>query len=107
MVLQNIVTLTQSVPARMHFTDHAIENRTITDPVTLRPSPRQVLVFEVDRLNGQVVTAKFSTMAATLADQFAAYLPDKLYRGYEFLITVRGTGFQTKYTVEKIPISGR
>ncbi len=103
MVLQNYVMLQQGVPARLHFYDHLIESRTITDPSTRQPAARNVLVFEVDQLNGNPVNSKFSTMAEKLAGQFAAYLPDKSYRNYDFIITMRGTGFQTAYTVQAVP----
>jgi hypothetical protein len=105
MVLQNYVMLQQGVPARLHFYDHAVEVRTITDPGTGRPANRNVLVFEVDNLNGNPVSSKFSTMSEKLAGQFAAYLPDKGYRTYDFIITMRGSGFQTAYTVQAIPRS--
>jgi hypothetical protein len=44
-------------------------------------------------------------MSENLANQFRAYLDKQLYRRYDFLITMRGTGYQTKYTVEAIPIA--
>lgn len=106
MVLQNYVILGQGVPARLHFTAHSIGPRDITDPQTGRPGTRNVLEFDVDRLDGKAVNAKFSTMAETLASQFSAFLPDKRYTLYDFIITKRGAGFQTKYTVERIPLAG-
>jgi hypothetical protein len=103
MVLQNYVILQQGIPARMHFYDHIIEARTITDPLTRQPQNRNVLVFEVDQLNGQPVSSKYSTMSEKLAGQFGAYLPDKTYRNYDFMITQRGFRFETSYTVTAIP----
>jgi hypothetical protein len=103
MVLQNYVILQAGAPARMHFYDHIIEVRTITDALTRQPQNRNVLVMEVDQLNGQPVSSKFSTMSEKLAGQFAAYLPDKTYRNYDFMITQRGKDFQTTYTVTAIP----
>ena len=105
MPLGNYVILKADTPERMHFTDHRIEVRTITDSVTRGPKPVNCLVFTVDRLNGQEVNAQFSTMAETLYAKFEAYLKDNLYRNYEFIVTQRGFGFQTRYTVEAIPLS--
>jgi len=104
MVLQNYVILDTGIPARVHFTDHVIEKRTVTDPRLGTPTTRNVLVFDVDRLNGKEVTAKYSIMAEKHAGQFEAYLSGQLYRGYDFIITKRGEGFRTNWTVEAIPI---
>ena len=107
MVLMNYVILEPGVAARLHFTSHVIERRTVTDPQTLTPSSRNVLVFDVDRLNGREVAAKYSIMAETHAGQLEAYLKGELYRSYDFIITKRGEGFRTKWTVEAIPLSPR
>lgn len=106
MPLGNIVILNPDIPERMHFTNHTIVNRDITDPTTGRGATRKVLEFDVDRLNGQPAAAKFSTMAETLYAQFEAYLPNQLYRQFEFIVTRRGSGFRTQYTVDRIPLSG-
>ena len=107
MVLQNIVMLINDKPARMHFTDHTIETRTITDTTSRQPEPRQTLVFNVDRLDGAAVQAKFSTMAEKLALNFKPYLEDKSYRSYEIIITQSGVGFQRRWSVQFIPFAGR
>ncbi len=105
MPLGNIVMLKSGIPERMHFASHIIEKRTITDPRTGNPALRNVLVFDVDRYNGQPSTAKFSTMAEKLYGKLEAYLSGQLYRGYEFIITQRGEGFRTDWTVEAIPLA--
>jgi hypothetical protein len=107
MVLQNHVILQNDIPARLHLTDHHIERRTITDPVTGGPSIRNVLVFDVDRLNGAAVGALFSTMAEKLAGHFEPYLKDKSYRNYEVVITQSGEGFQRRWSVQFIPFITR
>jgi hypothetical protein len=107
MVLQNYVILEDGKPARLHFTDHTIERRVITDAKTLQPVARQTLVLHVDRLDGRAVEASLSTMAKGLADQFEPYLKDKAYRNYEVLITQRGDEFQRRWTVMFIPLAGR
>lgn len=103
MVLENYVILETGVPARLHFTDHAIQRRTTTDPITRAPTTRQVLVFEVDRLNGREVFAKYSIMAEKHAGQFKPYLDDKSYRDYDFVITKTGEGFRTSWSLQVIP----
>jgi len=103
MVLENYVILQAGIPARVHFTDHVIERRTTTDPGTGRPTSRNVLVFEVDKLNGKDVFAKYSIMAEKHAGQFSPYLEDKSYRGYDFIITKQGEGYLTSWSVTVIP----
>ncbi len=103
MVLQNTIILQDGVPARLHFTDHHIERRTITDPVTLQGAARNTLVMNVDRLDGRAVEAILTTMAEGLAGQLEPYLKDKGYRTYEVIITQRGESFRRRWTVQFIP----
>jgi hypothetical protein len=103
MVLENYVILQTGIPSRVHFFDHVIVARTVTDPGTGAPATRRVLVFEVDKLDGRDVAAKYSIMAEKHAGQFAPYLADKSYRGYDFVITKNGEGFLTSWSVKVIP----
>jgi len=103
MVLENYVILKPEVPARLHFTDHTKERRTTTDPKTGRPTSRNVLIFEVDRLDSREVAAKYSIMSEKHAGQFEPYLKDKLYRGYDFIITKHGESYLTSWSVAVIP----
>ena len=103
MVLENYVMLETGVPTRVHFTAHDIQRRTVTDPITGGPTTRNVLVFEVDELNGKPVFAKYSIMAEKHAGQFSAYLTDKSYRNYDVQITRTGEGFRTSWTVLFLP----
>lgn len=105
-VLQNYVELQEGVPTRLHFRDHQLVRKTITDPVTLQPASRNTLVFEVDTVDGQEVEAKYSIMAEKLASQFEPYLKDKSYRSYNFTITVHGEGFRRTWTVLVSPRPG-
>ena len=107
MPLGNIVILEAGTPERMHFVDHIVVDRDITDPLTGRPGTRKVLEFSVDRLNGLPASAKFSTMSESLYGMFEPFLVGKLYRGYEFIVQKRGSGYQTKYTVDKLPYTGK
>lgn len=103
MVLENYVMLETGVPTRVHFTDHVIQKRTVTDPITGGPTTRNVLVFDVDLLNGREVAAKYSIMAEKHAGQFSAYLKDKSYRDYDVIITRSGEGFRTSWSVQFLP----
>lgn len=103
MVLQNNIILQDGIPARLHFTNHTISDRTITDPSTGGPAIRTTLEFEVDRLDARPVDARFSTMAEKLAQNFAPYLPDKRYRDFDFVITQTGEGYRRAWSVQAIP----
>ena len=103
MVLQNYVILQPGIPTKLHFYDHQIESRTITDPVSGRPAIRQVLVLDVDMLNDKPVAARYSTMAEKHAQQFSPYLAGKTYAGYDFTITMSGDGFRRAWSVQVTP----
>ena len=106
MVLKNYVELQDGVPARMHFINHAIVTKEVTDPLTGLPSDKRSLVLSVDRLNGEVVLTTFSTLADTLAVQLMPYTEGRRYIGLEFTITKHGHGFRTRYSVEVKPFAG-
>lgn len=103
MVLQNNVILQNGIPTRLHFTDHRIEKRTITEPATGRQVLRSVLALDVDQLDGRPVVAILSTMAEKLAGQFAPYLTDKSYVNFNFTITQLGDGFTRTWSVKVTP----
>ena len=103
MVLENYVILETGVPARMHFTNHLIRVKDITDRITGEPTKRKVLVFDVDRLNGREVIAMYSIVSEKHALSFKPYLEDKSYRDYDFTITKTGEGDLTRYSVQTIP----
>jgi len=103
MVLENHVVLQNGTPTRMHFTDHRVEARPITERQTGRPAIRNVLVLDVDQLDGRPVHALFSTMAEKLAARFSPYLADKGYRGYDFVVTQNGDGWTRDWTTRWIP----
>ena len=107
MVLQNTIILQDGVPARLHFTDHHIERRTITDSATGQGVGKNTLVMNVDRLDGRLVEAVLTTMAEGLALELDPYLKDKSYRNYEVIITQRGDGFRRRWTVQFIPFVTR
>jgi len=104
MVLQNYVILQEGIPSRVHFSDHRIIKRTITDPVTGEGTTRNVLEFTVDRLGGSPVDARYSIMSEKHAQDFVPFLDNNLYRDYEFIITQRGEGFRRAWTVQHLPL---
>lgn len=77
----------------------------VTHLVTRIPSSRNVLIFDVDTMDGRAVSAKYSTMSEKHAAQFEAYLEDKKYRDFDFTIVRTGEGFLTRYSVTAIPKS--
>jgi hypothetical protein len=105
MVLQNTIILQDGVPARLHFTDHHIETRTITDAVLQAGVRKNTLVMSVDRLDGRAVEAVLTTMAEKLAAQLGPYLPDKSYKNFEIIITQRGERFRRSWTLQFIPLT--
>ena len=105
MVLENYVKLAEGVPCRLHFTDHAIIKKTITDPLTHRAKEVSALEFVVDRRDGKVVSMSYSTVSEKHAEDFARYLADKSYRLFDFVITVYGRGYLSVYSVEPKPPS--
>lgn len=102
-VLKNYIILQPNIPVKLHFFDHAILSKTITDNRTGKSASRETLEFDVDMADGQSVISKLSIMSQKFADQFGPYLADKSYKNYNFTITQNGSGFQTSYTVLATP----
>ncbi len=110
MPLQNYVIFQNGIPERLHFTDHVLEQITITDPVTQRAAPRNRLTMTVDEINGTKtgrgglpIIAKLSVLAESLAGKLEAYRPGKAYLNYDFIITQTGTGYLSRYSVQVVP----
>ena len=102
-MLMNYIALQPGVPTRMHFTDDYNIERTIND----RERPGQTkriksLVFQVDELEGADVSRTFSVMSQKLAAHLEPYLPERQYRGYDFIITQMGDGFLKDWNVQVI-----
>lgn len=99
-MLRNFVVLADGVPARMHFAAHALVDKPITDPLTRFPKTVRALELLVDQLNGQAVSAAFSVTAEKLAVQLQPWVENGRLSLVDFVITKRGTGFATSYSVE-------
>ena len=110
MPLQNYVIFQNGVPERLHFVDHVYDQITITDRITLKAVPRNRLVMTIDELNGSKedpnglpIIAKLSALAEGLTAKLEPYLPNKDYLKFDFVITLTGEGYLSKYTVQVIP----
>ena len=99
-MLRNFVVLADGEPARMHFADARVIERTITDPLTRFDKSVRTLELLVDRLNGQVVSVPFSVTAEKLAAQLQPWIDSGRLSTVDFVITMRGSGFGRSYSVE-------
>lgn len=106
MVLDNFVVFEEGTPVRLHFTQHAMSDRTLRDPLTGLDKQLTVLVMSVDEEDGQTVAKLLSITSETLARQLQGYLPGGQYRAYDYTITKRGSGFGTRYNVVAMPRPG-
>jgi len=102
-VLGNFVRLEPGVPKRMHFMRHEFVDKVIRDPLTGVAKTVRVLQFYVDYEDGQKVAKVFSVTSEKLAASLSPYLADNRYTRLEFIITKRGEGFLTDYSVEVRP----
>ncbi|KKM87668.1 hypothetical protein LCGC14_1266460, partial [marine sediment metagenome] len=79
MVLQNFLVLPDGEPTVIHMVDHEIQPRGILDSLTKKPKTINVLVFEVDEVNGVAMSTTWSITAERLASNFKAFLDGKTY----------------------------
>jgi len=70
----------------LHFYDHAMVVRELTDPITGKPKRIESLVLYVDEENGVKVEKMFSVLSRTLAEALAPYIEGKKYLNYNFII---------------------
>ena len=105
MVLQNFLVLPDGEPTIIHMVDHEIQARGIVDPLTRRAKTINVLVFEVDEVNGVAVSTTWSITAERLASNFKAFLDGKTYVDRLWTVTPRGTSFMREFEVTSTPIA--
>lgn len=91
-VLDNWVKLEVGVRKRLHFYNHAIVARQITDPVTKLQVQRRTLLLYVDREDGFEASKVYSVMSEKHAGEFAGYLTGSRYVGYEFTVVKDAAG---------------
>ncbi len=102
-VLGNYVQFEEGIPRRLHFIGHTMVDRVIRDPVLQMDKPVTTLNLIVDELDGEKVTQVLSVLSENLASQLEPWTQGQRYLNNDFIITKRGTGFQTRYTVEVVP----
>lgn len=103
--ISNYVTLSPGVMVRLHFSDHRILKRQITDPVRNIPVERESLLFYVDRKDGAKVDLIYSILSQKHAAEFSGYLEGKRYLGYEFIVVKDAPGTVPPRIVSVVPIA--
>jgi len=84
--ISNFVMLAPGVPKELHFTDHGVMKRVITDPIRGVPVQRETLMMYVDKENGVVVDKVYAVLSQKHASELAGYLPGKSYTNYLFTV---------------------
>lgn len=101
--ISNFVRLTPGVQVRLHFTDHKIARRQVTDPDTKRLVEREGLMFFVDKVDGIRVDKMYSILSERHSAEFAGYLPGKAYVGYEFIVVKDAPGYVAPRIAQVLP----
>jgi len=102
--ISNFVVLRPGVPVTLHFTDHRIVKRTITDPIRGVPVERESLVLYVNRENGSPVDKMYSILSQKHAAEFAGYLEGKRYLAYNFTIVKDAAGTVPPRISQVLPV---
>lgn len=106
-MFQNYLALEVDKPTRIHIDDYHYIQRIIHDPVLGKDKPVWSHMFWLDRVDGEPAARTFSVLSEGLWQQLEPYVKRGTFREYEFVITKRGEGHQTKYEVEVFPSSGK
>ena len=102
--IMNFVVLKPGVPVTLHFSDHRVVSRPITDPVRGVAVERESLMFYVDEMEGRHADLVYSILSQKHAAEFAGYLPDKKYVGYRFTVLKETPGFVPPRIVNVTPV---
>jgi hypothetical protein len=102
--ISNFVTLVPGVPVKLHFKDHAIQKRVITDPIRRVQVERESLMLYVDKENSTPCDKVLSILSQKLAADFAGYLPGKSYTRYEFVLIKDAAGTVPPRIVSVAPL---
>lgn len=102
-LLENFITFQDGVPRRFHATDHAVVEREIVDPLLGMTKRVRSLMLFFDEVDGEKRPAALSIISDDFANQLAPMLATKSYKDSTLVITKRGTGFLTRYSVERLP----
>ena len=103
MAIENFVRLRPGVPVALHFRDHAIVDRVITDPTFGVKRTVKGLLFLVDEQDGGPVDKTFSILSDRLAGDFSGDLEGKAYRGYIYVIVKDAPGTVPPRILERRP----
>lgn len=90
--IANFVILVPGVEKILHFSDHRIESRVITDPYTKQPKKVESLLFTVDTEDGRAVSRSYSILSQKHAAEFSGYLEGLRYRDYVFTVVKDAPG---------------
>jgi len=101
---ESYVGLSPGIPLHLHFVDHGILNRIITDPVLGWKKNVKTLTFKVDRVNGKRADTTYSVISEKLKAEFEPYLVGEKYRRYEFVLIKDSAGTLPPRIVEVKPI---
>ena len=93
MSLENWVKLPPGKVVCMHFKEHRVTPREITDPFFGTERTVKSLLFLVDRVDGAPVDMTFSVMSEKLAMEFEPYLEDGSYRDYTWCLVKDAAGW--------------
>ena len=102
--ISNYVVLKPGVPVRLHFSDHAVVKRQITDPIRGVQVERESLVLYVDRVDGVKVDLMYSILSQKHAAEFSGYLEGKKYLGYEFVVVKDAVGTVPPRISQVLPV---
>jgi len=87
----------------LHFSDHAMVTRVLTDPVTGAAKQVESLTMYVDIEDGKKVSKMLSVLSRKLASELSAYIPNRRYLQYEFVIEKPEAKYAPPYLVEVRP----
>lgn len=102
--ISNFVVLKPGIPVTLHFSDHRVVKRVITDPIRKVAVTRESLLFYVDEVDGTKVDKMYSILSQKHAAEFAGYLPGKKYVGYRFTVIKDAPGFVPPRIVKVEPL---
>jgi len=91
--LENWVKLPPGKVVCMHFKEHRVTPREITDPFFGTKRTVTSLLFLVDRVDGAPVDMTFSVVSEKLASEFEPYLADGSYRDYVWCLVKDEAGW--------------
>ena len=102
--ISNYVQLLPGVQVQLHFNDHQVIPRFITDPIRNVSVERDSLVMYVDQVNGQKVSKMYSILSQKHAAEFSGYLEGKAYVRYNFVVIKDAAGTVPPRIVSVTPV---